>query len=161
LGGAERETMDESYDPTVDHFDISEFTCKDGTPYPAEWEHDETRLPALKRTLERIRHANGDHAVTVLCGYRTVAYNQKLRDRGLQGERQITGVALHSQHTEGRAADIQCFGTPTKDLHDLVAALYAKGELPELGGLGYYPTLGFVHVDVYRLPSGQLRTWVG
>jgi hypothetical protein len=26
--------MTENYDPTVDHFDMSEFACKDGTPYP-------------------------------------------------------------------------------------------------------------------------------
>jgi uncharacterized protein YcbK (DUF882 family) len=156
----ERQTMTENYDPTVDHFDISEFACKDGTPYPPEWEND--RLPALKRTLEKIRHAGGDHPITVLCGYRSPSYNERLRQRGLRGEgHATTGVAMNSQHTEGRAADIQCFGMTTHAMHALVMELYESGELPELGGIGYYQGLGFVHVDVARSPSGKLRIWNG
>ncbi len=153
--------MTKNYDPTVDHFDLSEFACKDGTPYPPEWEHDESRLPALKRILEKIRHAEGDHPITVLCGYRSLKYNERLRQRGLQGESHATGVAQHSQHTEGRAADIQCFGMTTHALHALVLELYESGELPEIGGVGYYPELGFVHVDVALSPSGKLRMWRG
>ena len=153
--------MTKIYDPTTDHFDVREFACKDGTPYPAEWEHDESRLPALKRTLEEIRHACGDHTITVVCGYRSPAYNTQIRQRGLKGERLSTGVALFSHHTVGRAADILCFGMATLTLHELVLGLYDCGELPELGGIGYYPRLGFVHVDVARPPSGTLRSWNG
>ena len=143
----------------IDHFPLEEFRCKDGTPYPAEWEH--TRLPDLKRLLERIRLAAGEHPVTVLCGYRTVEYNQKLRDRGLQGESHITGVALHSQHTEGRAADVTVFGMDPRVLHGIVMQQWEQGHLPELGGIGKYERLGFVHVDTWKLASGELRRWNG
>jgi uncharacterized protein YcbK (DUF882 family) len=152
----------------VDHFPIAEFASQpytapdghhDGTPYPAEWVT--TRLPALHRTLEAIRLKCGSQPVRILCGYRTVAFNAELRRRGLQGERHATGVALHSQHTEGRAADIQVFGMATKVLHGHVIEAYEQGQLPELGGVGIYEGLGFVHVDVYRLADGHLRQWSG
>jgi uncharacterized protein YcbK (DUF882 family) len=151
-----------------DHFPTTEFACREYTapdgyhpavPYPAEWEAD--RLPELKRLLEVVRLACGSHPVRILCGYRTVEFNTELRRRGLQGERHATGVALHSQHTEGRAADIQVFGVPTKVLHGIIALEYEKGNLPELGGLGCYDSLGFVHVDTSRLASGTLRRWNG
>lgn len=153
---------------TVDHFRIEEFTCPGfhsptgytpPVPYPREWVND--RLATLKRLLERIRLACGSHPMTILCGYRTVAYNAELRRRGLEGERHATGVALHSQHTEGRAADIQVFGVPTIVVLQTVLDEHAKGNLPELGGVGYYPGMGFVHVDTLGAPSAKLRRWNG
>ena len=157
------------YDPTVDHFPLSDFTRKAFTDhagvfhpalaYPAEWVP--TRLPPLKRTLEVIRHAAGDHPYTLLCGYRDDLYNTYLRERGLQGERHATGVALHSQHEEGRAADGIIYGMGAHVLHGLVLELHKAGHLPELGGVGLYEHLGFVHVDTYRLASGELRRWTG
>ena len=155
-------------DDTVDHFPVHEFTCKgfvapDGyhgpVPYPAEW--STTRLPELKRLLERIRLACGSHPVTILCGYRTVEYNAELRRRGLAGERHATGVALHSQHTEGRAADIVVFGVETLTVFKTILDQHAAGHLPELGGVGYYRGMGFVHVDTYKLADGTLRRWNG
>jgi uncharacterized protein YcbK (DUF882 family) len=153
----------------VDHFPDKEFECNawvdsDGTfhpaaPYPVEWA--QTHLPPLKRTLERIRLAVGSRPIHILCGYRTVEYNAELRRRGLQGERHATGVALHSQHTEGRAADIQVFGVPTKVLHGVIAEQHELGHLPELGGLGLYESLGFCHVDTWKLADGTLRRWNG
>lgn len=152
----------------VDHFPITEFACKaytapDGhhpaTPYPEQWEAD--RLPPLKRVLEGIRLACGSHPVTIVCGYRTVEFNAELRRRGLQGERHATGVALHSQHTEGRAADIMIFGVETIVLLQTISSQHAAGNLPDLGGVGYYPALGFVHVDTFKDPSGHLRRWNG
>ena len=152
----------------VDHFDISEFACKaytapDGhhplTPYPEEW--IEERLTPLKRLLESIRLACGSHPVTILCGYRTVAYNAELRRRGLQGERHATGVALHSQHTEGRAADIMIFGIPTAVVYGKIIGAWESGQLPDLGGVGRYESLGFCHVDTWKDPSGKLRRWNG
>jgi uncharacterized protein YcbK (DUF882 family) len=158
---------DDDATPTPDHFPITEFTCKgfiapDGfhqsTPYPEEWLD---RLAELKAMLEKIRLACGSHPVTVFCGYRTVEYNAELRRRGLQGERRATGVALRSQHTEGRAADIAIFGLETIAVLKAVLDLHAEGGLPELGGVGYYPSLGFVHVDTFKLPDGTLRRWNG
>jgi len=153
---------------SVDHFPVTEFACHAYTApdgyhpaesYPQEWEAD--RLSALKRTLEVIRIACGSQPVTILCGYRSVAYNVELRRRGLQGERHATGVALHSQHTEGRAADIQVFGLDTRVLHSTIVKLYEDGQVPELGGLGLYATLGFVHIDTFKDPSRNLRRWNG
>lgn len=153
---------------TVDHFPVTEFACKAYTapdghhpaePYPEEWVH--TRLPALKRLLEAIRLACGSIPLTILCGYRSVAYNAELRRRGLEGERHATGVALNSQHTEGRAADICVFGLGHVVLLQAVLTQHAAGHLPDLGGVGYYPGLGFVHVDVYKLADGTLRRWNG
>jgi uncharacterized protein YcbK (DUF882 family) len=150
-----------------DHFPASEFRCRgfnDGDKlyhppeeYPTEWLH--TRLPALKRTLEAIRHACGDHPVHILCGFRTVEYNAELRRRGLEGEYHSTGVALHSQHTEGRAADIMVFGMSPHVLHGVIMGLYDAGHMPELGGVGLYEKLGFVHVDTWKLATGELRRW--
>ena len=159
---------DDDRTPTPDHFPVTEFTCKgfvgpDGyhqaVPYPHEWEA--TRLVVLKALLEKIRLALGSHPVTVLCGYRTVEYNMELRRRGIQGERHATGVALHSQHTEGRAADICIFGIETVVLLKTILDQYEAGNLPELGGVGYYPSLGFVHVDTEKLADGTLRRWNG
>lgn len=153
---------------TADHFPTPEFSCRAYTapdghhpsePYPAEWVT--TRLPALKRTLEVIRLACGSHPIEIRCGYRSVAFNAELRRRGLEGEHHATGVALHSQHTEGRAADIAIYGMSAKGLHVAIHRAWAAGQLPELGGLALYKSLGFVHVDTYRLSDGRLREWVG
>lgn len=153
---------------TVDHFPTTEFACRAYTapdghhpaePYPEEWIAG--RLAPLKRTLEVVRLACGSHPITILSGYRSLAFNAELRRRGLQGERHSTGVALHSQHTEGRAADICVFGMPTIAVLEAVLREHAAGHLPELGGVGYYPAMGFVHVDVRKLADGILRRWNG
>jgi uncharacterized protein YcbK (DUF882 family) len=153
---------------TVDHFPITEFACRayhapDGyhpaVPYPEEWEVE--RLAPLKRILEVWRLALGSHPMTVLCGYRTTAFNLELRRRGIEGERHSTGVALHSHHTEGRAADVHVFGVETVVLLQTILTLHDRGQVPELGGVGYYPRLGFVHVDTFKDPSGSLRRWNG
>lgn len=140
-------------------FHLAEMTCHDGTPYPEEWVA--TRLPPLFRALEGIRHAVGDLPIRILCGYRTPAYNDRLRVRGLSGETGRTGVAEHSQHCEGRAADIVCFGMPVRVLHGHILEAWERGHLPEIGGVGLYEGRGFVHVDVYRMADGHLRRWAG
>jgi uncharacterized protein YcbK (DUF882 family) len=141
------------------HFHASEMTCHDGTPYPEEWVT--TRLPALFRTLEAIRRKVGDLPIKILCGYRTERYNAGLRARGLEGESGATGVAQHSQHCEGRAADIACFGMDTEVLLGHIVEAWEQGLLPELGGVGFYKRHGFCHVDIYRLADGHLRRWLG
>jgi uncharacterized protein YcbK (DUF882 family) len=142
-----------------EHFKLWEFACNDGAPYPDEWRA--TRLPALLHLLEAIRHVIGDLPVTVVCGYRTPSYNTRLRERGIRGESGVTGVAEHSQHMEGRAADIMCHGMRTNVLHSYISEAFDDGRLHDLGGLGLYEGMGFVHVDTYRLASGHLRRWTG
>jgi uncharacterized protein YcbK (DUF882 family) len=48
-------------------------------------------------------------------------------------------------HTRGMAADIRVPGVETADLRDLAKSLGATG-------VGYYPTVQFVHVDVRSIP---------
>ena len=100
-------------------------------------------------TLEAIRAVTGP--LRVLSGYRTEAYNRRV------------GGARASQHVQGRAADIYSATLSPGQIHDRVLELYRAGELPYLGGLGYYgPStkgVGFVHVDVR--PGTRLARWDG
>jgi len=76
----------------------------------------------------------------IISGYRSPATNASLH-------RLSDGVAAHSLHMDGKAADIR---VPGRDL-SLVrrVALKLQG-----GGVGYYPSTNFVHVDV-----GRVRYW--
>jgi len=76
----------------------------------------------------------------LISGYRTAATNAWLAA-------QSEGVARHSMHVEAKAADIHLPGVELKSLQ--MAAL----DLGE-GGVGYYPSSGFVHVD-----TGRVRRW--
>ena len=138
------------------HFKLSEFDCKDGTPYPAEW--IEERLKPLANMLEKIREHVG-HPITIVCGYRSPVYNEELRKRGLEGESGKTGVAEDSQHPKGNAADIKSYGMRTDDLHNMILSMWLGGLLPELGGLALYIWHGFVHVDTFVKAPGKLRRW--
>ena len=57
------------------------------------------------------------------------------------------GVARHSMHIEGRAADIN---VPDRQLSILQRVALAL----QFGGVGYYPQSNFVHVD-----TGRVRHW--
>jgi uncharacterized protein YcbK (DUF882 family) len=80
--------------------------------------------------------------IDVICGYRTPWSNEFLRTRNLH-----TGVAQHSLHMQAQAIDIRLRGIPTSELRD--AALRLRR-----GGVGYYRSSDFVHVDV-----GRMRHW--
>ena len=79
----------------------------------------------------------------VISGYRSPATNAELRNRNGR----TSGVARHSLHMVGQAADIRIPGTALATLRSTATALKA-------GGVGYYPDLDFVHVDV-----GRVRYW--
>jgi uncharacterized protein YcbK (DUF882 family) len=81
---------------------------------------------------------NGE--INVVCGYRTPCSNEYLRTHG-------HGVARHSLHMEAMAIDIRLPGVATADLRDAALALHR-------GGVGFYPSSQFVHVDV-----GRVRRW--
>ncbi len=76
----------------------------------------------------------------LLSGYRTPETNAKLRLRS-------PGVAKFSLHMEGRAADIYIPGVETKQVQKAALSLRA-------GGVGYYGSHGFVHMD-----TGAVRSW--
>ena len=73
-------------------------------------------------------------------GYRSPQTNAMLAAR-------TEGVALHSMHIKGRAADINLPGRPLSLVKRIALAL-------RFGGVGYYPQSGFVHVD-----TGRVRHW--
>lgn len=74
--------------------------------------------------------------ILVNSGYRTPQHNATLE-----------GAARHSLHIRGMAADIRIPGVSVERLGKLVRAIGA-------GGVGFYPSKGFIHVDV-----GRVRTW--
>ncbi len=76
----------------------------------------------------------------VISGYRSPSTNAKLRRDG-------NGVASRSLHMCGQAIDIRIPGVESQRLHRVAVDL--KG-----GGVGHYPRLDFVHVDV-----GRVRYW--
>ncbi len=76
----------------------------------------------------------------IISGYRSPSTNAMLRQRS-------TGVARHSMHMEGKAADVRVPGYDLFSLQRLAATLH-------VGGVGAYPKSNFVHVDV-----GRTRYW--
>jgi uncharacterized protein YcbK (DUF882 family) len=99
--------------------------------------------PSLLDLLCSLRHRMGtSKTFHVVSGYRSPATNEWLR-------MQSPGVAKHSLHMAGEAADIRLPGYDLRRLHR--AALSLRG-----GGVGYYPSSDFLHVDV-----GRVRTWSG
>jgi uncharacterized protein YcbK (DUF882 family) len=84
-----------------------------------------------------------DQPFHVISGYRSPETNRMLRERGGA----TTGVASHSLHMVGQAIDIRVPGVKLQALRDAARAL-------KIGGVGFYPDLDFVHVDV-----GRVRYW--
>jgi uncharacterized protein YcbK (DUF882 family) len=76
----------------------------------------------------------------VISGYRSPATNEML-------SKHSSGVARRSYHMLGKAIDIRMSGFDTRQLHK--AAISLKG-----GGVGYYSSSNFVHLDV-----GRVRYW--
>jgi uncharacterized protein YcbK (DUF882 family) len=79
----------------------------------------------------------------VISGYRSPKTNTMLRDRG--GSH--TGVASKSLHMVGKAIDIRVPGVKLDHLRGAARSL-------QVGGVGYYPSSNFVHVD-----TGRVRYW--
>lgn len=77
-----------------------------------------------------------DRPLTIHSGYRTAQTNNR-----------IEGAAKQSMHLQGRAADISIPGIPSDYLGRL-AAIFARG------GVGFYVSRGFVHID-----TGTIRYW--
>ena len=109
--------------------------------YRVNEEH--TMDAALFGLLSDLAEATGHEArYEVISGYRSPRTNAKLHAEG-------HGVAEHSLHMEGRAIDVRLLGCDLETFRD--AALKAGR-----GGVGYYPSSKFVHID-----TGRVRTWTG
>lgn len=142
-----------------EHFQVKEFRCHDGTPYPTEWV--DTRLAQVMSTLEVIR-TKCNCPIEVISGYRSPAHNATLiAEDESKGSHQ---VASGSMHVEGYAADIRPADkslTPAIILN-MVLTAYAANELPYLGGCAAYPVSNWVHIDCRpRVPPDHLARWIG
>lgn len=91
--------------------------------------------------LHRLDQAlGGGHEIQIISGYRSPTYNRHLRTSS-------QGVAKHSLHMKGKAIDFAIAGIGLDTIRR-TAKNFA------MGGVGYYPKPGFVHID-----SGPFRTW--
>jgi uncharacterized protein YcbK (DUF882 family) len=88
------------------------------------------------------RRLDAGPSVEVISGYRSPATNALLHAESSE-------VAKSSLHTLGMAIDIRMAGLDLSYLRTAALSL-------DLGGVGYYPTSDFVHVDV-----GRVRRWSG
>lgn len=89
----------------------------------------------------RARVANSS-PLHIVSGYRSPETNALMHEMSSE-------VAVHSLHVEGRAIDLRLPGT------HLVALRRAALSL-KLGGVGYYPSDNFIHID-----TGKIRHWIG
>ena len=98
--------------------------------------------PGLLDTLYGIQgylNAFGwSRALVITSGYRSAATNARLADEG---------AAKNSMHLYGKAADITLPGLSAKHLGQ-VAKYFQQG------GVGFYTSRNFVHVD-----TGRIRSW--
>src|SRR5437868_9585435 len=99
------------------------------------------------------REVGAKGAIWIVCGYRSPATNAMLRRRS-------GGVAQFSQHMLGKAIDFYIPGVPLEQLREAGLRL-------ERGGVGFYPSSNFVHLDTGsvrhwpRMPEAQLARVIG
>ncbi|MET0553540.1 MAG: DUF882 domain-containing protein [Vicinamibacteria bacterium] len=90
----------------------------------------------LRTTLETTKPFH------IISGFRSPESNAYLR-----GLSPTSGVAKQSQHMLGRAIDIRVPGVAIERLRAVALSM-------KKGGVGFYPSSNFVHVDV-----GRVRRW--
>ncbi|WP_162046200.1 YcbK family protein [Vibrio taketomensis] len=81
-----------------------------------------------------------DSEVQIISGYRSPATNASLRAHS-------SGVAKKSYHMTGQAIDFRLEGVSLRRVRDVAREIKA-------GGVGYYPSSNFVHID-----TGPVRYW--
>lgn len=96
--------------------------------------------PELFDILYFLQRRLGNSSFEVLSAYRSPQTNAVLA-------RMSRGVARNSLHTQGQAIDIKVPGASPFQVRQVAREL-------GLGGVGYYPRTGFVHVD-----TGPVRSW--
>ncbi len=100
-------------------------------------EDAEIKTPKLLvEILDAIEDKFGKKGIILLSGYRTKDLNEI-----------VPGAAKQSLHMLGWAADIKIQGYSSRAIKNFARKM-------EVGGVGYYPTMGFVHVDI-----GDVRYW--
>jgi uncharacterized protein YcbK (DUF882 family) len=97
--------------------------------------------PGLLDVLYELRtRIDRDDPFEVISGYRSPHTNAELRSHS-------HGVAEHSMHIEGKAIDIRVAGYSTRKLRDVALGM-------QRGGVGFYASSDFVHLD-----TGRVRFW--
>ncbi len=97
--------------------------------------------PELLDLLHDVRNELGsEQAYEVISAYRSPKTNEMLRAT-------TSGVAKKSHHVKGNAIDVRLRGVQTRTLRETALRM-------ERGGVGYYPTSDFVHMDM-----GPVRQW--
>jgi uncharacterized protein YcbK (DUF882 family) len=97
--------------------------------------------PALLDLLHALHGATGSQRpFEIISGYRSPQTNAMLRSHS-------GGVASSSLHMRGQAVDIRLADVPLSSLRNAALDLGR-------GGVGYYPSSNFVHVD-----TGRVRRW--
>ena len=100
--------------------------------------------PSLLDLLFELHGTLGsDQPFHIISGYRSAQTNAMLRARGGAD----SGVASGSLHVLGKAIDIRVPGIELDHLRVAARSL-------QLGGVGFYPSSNFVHVD-----TGRVRFW--
>jgi uncharacterized protein YcbK (DUF882 family) len=97
--------------------------------------------PKLLDFLYAIReHTGSASEYEIVSGFRSPKTNAMLRN-------QTNGVAKRSLHMRGKAIDVRLTDVSTPILREAARDL-------RRGGVGYYPTSNFVHLD-----TGRTRSW--
>jgi uncharacterized protein YcbK (DUF882 family) len=97
--------------------------------------------PSLLDVLYDIKVKTGSRApFEVISAYRSPQTNQMLRTNS-------SGVAEKSMHLQGQAIDVRLRDVSLGELRDVALHL-------QRGGVGFYPSSEFVHVD-----TGRVRRW--
>jgi uncharacterized protein YcbK (DUF882 family) len=89
---------------------------------------------------EVYREAGSREPIHIISAYRSPPTNAMLRHRS-------KGVSEHSQHMLGKAMDIRLPDVDTARLRAIAMRM-------QYGGVGFYPSSAFVHVD-----TGSVRAW--
>ena len=108
-----------------------------------DWRNDKPAKmdPRLFDVLwEVYRESGSRQPISIISSYRSPETNSALRRRS-------SGVAENSQHTLGKAMDIRLPDVSTERLREIAMRM-------QYGGVGYYASSDFVHVD-----TGNVRAW--
>ncbi|MEZ0171308.1 DUF882 domain-containing protein [Microvirga sp. TS319] len=108
-----------------------------------DWRNDKpARMdPRLFDVLWEVYQESGSRQpIHIISSYRSPETNSALRARS-------SGVAENSQHMLGKAMDIRLPDVSTERLREVAMRL-------QYGGVGYYASSNFVHVD-----TGNVRAW--
>ena len=136
------ETLDVTYRKESGEYDQD---ALDSINHILRCPHNEEEVKMDIRMIEFLNAVDkelgdGGNEIHVISGYRSPEYNALLRKRSKR-------VAKHSVHTWGKAVDFRIPGIPASKIKRTAINM-------ELGGVGYYPRKGFVHID-----SGSFRYW--